>query len=97
MLLKLKKEVRKQVKRLYRQAEKLYKEFGEAEASVEYDTNEVLIRMDKLENELKALREAVNHAKRQKYLERVGNTNRQKSLSELAAGEGKYIVKKPVK
>ena len=97
MILKLKKEVRKQVKKVWKQADKLFREFGEGESSAEYDTNTVLIRMDKLENELKALREAVNYEKKQQYLKRVGGTERQQSLSELAAGEGKYVVKKPVK
>lgn len=78
-----------------KQAEKLFIEFGGGESPAEYDTNTVLIRMDKLENELKALREAVNQAKKQQYLKRVEHTNRQKSLSELAAGEGRYVVKKP--
>ncbi len=78
---------------MYKQAEKLYKEFGEGESSAEYDTNTVLIRMDKLENELKALREAVNNVKKEQYEERVTYAGRQQSLSELAAREGRYIVK----
>lgn len=94
MILTLKKEVKKQIKKVYKQANKLFQEFGEGESSAQYDTNEVLIRMDKLENELKALREAVNYEKKQQYLERTGQIKRQQSLSELAAGEGKYIVKK---
>lgn len=72
MLLCMKKDVKKKVKRLCRQAEKLFKEFGEGKASAEYDTNAVLIRMDKIENELKELRELVNHEKKQQYMERIG-------------------------
>ena len=78
---------------MYKQTEKLFKEFGEGESSAEYDTNTVLIRMDKLENELKALREAVNNAKKEQYEKRTTDSSRRQSLSELAAGEGRYIVK----
>lgn len=72
MLLSMKKDVKKQVKRVCRQAEKLFKEFGEGKSSAEYDTNAVLIRMDKIENELKELRELVNREKKQQYMERIG-------------------------
>lgn len=72
MLLGMKKDVKKQVKRVCKQAEKLFKEFGEGKASAEYDTNVVLIRMDKLEHELKELREQVNREKKQQYMERIG-------------------------
>lgn len=72
MLLSMKKDVKKQVKRVCKQAEKLFKEFGEGKPSAEYDTNVVLIRMDKIENELKELRELVNREKKQQYMERIG-------------------------
>lgn len=76
MVLKLKKEVRKQAKKLNKQAEKLFAEFGGGKKdSVEYDTNTVLLRMDRIEIELKALREAVNHDKQQQYMERMGRGN----------------------
>ena len=65
MLLSMKKDMKKQVKRVCRQTEKLFKEFGEGKSSAEYDTNVVLIRMDKIENELKELREQVNREKKQ--------------------------------
>lgn len=74
MLLSMKKDVKKQVKRVCKQAEKLFKEFGEGKSSVEYDTNVVLIRMDKIENELKELRDLVNREKKQQYMERLGRT-----------------------
>ena len=74
MLLSMKKDMKKQVKRVCRQTEKLFKEFGEGKSSAEYDTNVVLIRMDKIENELKELREQVNREKKQQYMERLGRT-----------------------
>lgn len=89
MVLKLKKEIKKQLKKVCKQTEKLYGEFGAGESSGEFDTNAVLIRMDKLENELKALKEAVNQEKKKQYLERMGRTDRQQSL----AGERKYTLK----
>ena len=81
MVLKLKKEVKKQVKKVCKQTEKLFREFGEGESSAEYDTNAVLILMDKIESELKALRDAVNNEKKQQYLEKIGSTRRNPSLS----------------
>lgn len=75
MLLSMKKDMKKQVKRACRQTEKLFKEFGEGKSSAEYDTNVVLIRMDKIENELKELREQVNREKKQQYMERLGRTS----------------------
>lgn len=74
MLLSLKKNVKKQAKRVCKQTEKLYKEFGEGKkAEAEYfDTNTVLMRMEKVEIELKALRDLVNHEKQQQYMERMG-------------------------
>ncbi len=75
MLLSMKKDMKKQVKRVCRQTEKLFQEFGEGKSSAEYDTNVVLIRMDKIENELKELREQVNREKKQQYMERLGRTS----------------------
>ncbi len=72
MLLSMKKDMKKQVKRVCRQTEKLFKE---GKSSAEYDTNVVLIRMDKIENELKELREQVNREKKQQYMERLGRTS----------------------
>lgn len=77
MVLKLKKEVKKQVKKVEKQTEKLYKEFtGGKKDSPQYDTNAVLLRMDKIDMELKALRDAVNHDKQQQYMERMGRIAR---------------------
>ena len=75
MLLSMKKDVKKQVKRVCRQTEKLFKEFVEGGSSAEYDTNAVLIRMDRIDHELKALRELVNREKKQQYMERMGRSS----------------------
>lgn len=79
MLLSLKKNVKKQAKRVCKQTEKLYKEFGEGKKSSAdyYDTNTVLMRMEKVEIEIKALRDLVNHEKQQQYMERMGKSPQQ--------------------
>ena len=68
MILKLKKDMKKQVKRVNKEMEKLGKKFG----NKEYDTNVVLLKMDQLDSELRALREAVNREKERAYIEKMG-------------------------
>lgn len=68
MILKQTKEVKKQVKRVNKEAEKISKKFS----GKEYDTNVVLLKMDRIENELKALRELVNREKERAYIEKMG-------------------------
>ena len=68
MILSLKKDVKKQVKKVNKEVEKLCKKFSKKE----YDTNVVLIKMDRIESELNALRELVNHEKEQAYIEKMG-------------------------
>ena len=64
MILSLKKEV-----------EKLCKKFDKKE----YDTNVVLIKMDRIESELKTLREMVNREKERAYIEKMGGILPKKS------------------
>ena len=47
MILKLKKDMKKQVKRVNKEMEKLGKKFDKKE----YDTNVVLLKMDQLDSE----------------------------------------------
>ena len=68
MILKLKKDMKKQVKRVNKEMEKLGKKFG----GKEFDTNVVLLKMDQLDSELKSLREAVNREKERAYIEKMG-------------------------
>ena len=68
MILSLKKDVRKQVKQVNKEVEKLCKKFDKKE----YDTNVVLIKMDRIESELKTLREMVNREKERAYIEKMG-------------------------
>lgn len=72
MILKLKKDVRKQAKRVVKEAEKL----GRKLDGKEYDTNVALIKMDRIENELKALRDMVNREKERAYIEKMGGITR---------------------
>lgn len=72
MILKLNKDVKKQVKRVNKEMEKLDKKFG----GKKYDTNVVLLKMDQIESELKALREAVNREKERAYIEKMGGFTR---------------------
>lgn len=72
MILKLKKDMKKQVKRVNKEMEKLCKKFGDKE----YDTNVVLLKMDRIDNELKALREAVNRDKERAYIEKMEGITR---------------------
>lgn len=75
MILSLKKDVRKQAKSVNKEVEKLYKKFNKKE----YDTNVVLIKMDRIENELKTLREMVNREKERAYIEKMGGILPKKS------------------
>lgn len=72
MILKLKKDVKKQAKRVIKETEKLGKKLG----GKEYDTNVALIKMDRIENELKALRDMVNREKERAYIEKMGGISR---------------------
>lgn len=72
MILKLKKDVKKQAKRVVKEAEKL----GRKLDGKEYDTNVALIKMDRIENELKALRDMVNREKERAYIEKMGGITR---------------------
>lgn len=78
MILKLKKSVRKQAKCVHKETEKLFKKLSDKDAGT-FDTNDVLIRMDRITDELKALREVVNLEKEQAYLERMGGIPRQRT------------------
>lgn len=75
MILSQKKDVRKQAKNVNKEVEKLYKKFNKKE----YDTNVVLIKMDRIENELKTLREMVNREKERAYIEKMGGILPKKS------------------
>ena len=75
MILSLKKDVRKQVKQENKEVEKLCKKFDKKE----YDTNVVLIKMDRIESELKTLREMVNREKERAYIEKMGGILPKKS------------------
>ena len=81
MILKLKKSVRKQAKCVHKETEKLYKRLSEKGSS--FDTNDVLIRMDRITDELKALRDVINKEKEQAYLEKLGGITRSKPKSPL--------------
>jgi len=72
MILKLKKDVKKQGKCVCKETEKLWKQLKGKDSSKRFDTNEVLMTADKLEDELKTLREAINRAKEREYIERMG-------------------------
>ena len=72
MILKLKKDVKKQGKCVRKEAEKLWERLKGKDSSGRFDTNDVLITADKLEDELKTLREMINRAKEQEYIERMG-------------------------
>ena len=75
MILSLKKDVRKQAKNVNKEVEKLYKKFNKKE----YDTNVVLIKMVRIENELNTLREMVNREKERAYIEKMGGILPKKS------------------
>lgn len=75
MILSLKKDVRKQAKSVHKEVEKLCKKFDKKE----YDTNVVLIKMDRIENELKTLREMINREKERAYIEKMGGILPKKS------------------
>lgn len=79
MILKLKKSVRKQAKCVHKETEKLYKKLSDKGASAKFDTNDVLIRMDRITEELKTLKKVINQEKEQAYLERMGEIARSKS------------------
>lgn len=79
MILKLKKSVRKQAKRVHKETEKLFQGLSDKETSPTFDTNDVLIRMDRIADELKALRDVINQEKEQAYMERMGMAPRQNS------------------
>lgn len=68
MILSLKKDVKKQAKRVNKETEKLCKKLDDKE----YDTNVVLLKMDRIESELKTLRDLINQEKKQAYLEKIG-------------------------
>ena len=74
MILKLKKSVRKQAKCVHKETEKLYKKLSDKGDSAKFDTNEVLLRLDRITDELKALREAVNREKERAYIEKMGGS-----------------------
>lgn len=81
MILKLKKSVRKQAKCVHKETEKLFKRLSDKGSSAKFDTNDVLIRMDRITDELKALRDLINKEKEQAYLEKLGAITRQKPKS----------------
>ncbi len=86
MILRLKKNVRKQAKRLHKETEKLYKKLsdkGSKGSSAKFDTNDVLLKMDGIENELKELRNVINQEKEQAYLEKMGDITRLKAKTTL--------------
>ncbi|MCI8788959.1 MAG: hypothetical protein HFH92_07615 [Lachnospiraceae bacterium] len=58
-----------------KEVEKLCKKFDKKE----YDTNVVLIKMDRIESELKTLREMVNREKERAYIEKMGGILPKKS------------------
>lgn len=78
MILKLKKSVRKQAKCVHKETEKLFKTLKSKDSSAAFDTNDVLIRMDRITDELKTLRDVINQEKEQAYMERIGNITGQK-------------------
>lgn len=77
MILKLKKSVRKQAKCVHKETEKLFQRLSDKESTPTFDTNDVLIRMDRIEAELKTLRDVINQEKEQAYMERMGMAPRQ--------------------
>ena len=79
MILKLKKSVRKQAKCVHKETEKLYKKLSDKGDSAKFDTNEVLLRLDRITDELKALREVINTEKERAYLEKLGGIPLRKS------------------
>ena len=78
MILKLKKSVRQQAKRVHKESEKLFKKLRDKGSSATFDTNDVLLRMDRITDELNTLRDVINQEKEQTYLERMGAVSRQK-------------------
>lgn len=78
MILKLKKSVRKQAKCVHKETEKLFKTLKGKDSSATFDTNDVLIRMDRITDELKNLRDVINQEKEKAYMERIGDITRQK-------------------
>ena len=78
MILKLKKSVRKQAKCVHKESEKLFKKLRDKGSSATFDTNDVLLRMDRITDELNTLRDVINQEKEQTYLERMGAVSRQK-------------------
>ena len=75
MILSLNEGVRKQAKNVSKQAKELRALLNSEEICAEYDTNAVLIQMDKIENELSALRDLINREKEQAYIEKLQGTS----------------------
>ena len=78
MILKLKKSIRKQAKCVHKETEKLFKKLRDKGSSASFDTNDVLLRMDRITDELKALRDVINQEKEHAYLERLSGVSGQK-------------------
>lgn len=79
MILKLKKSVRKQAKCVHKETEKLFKTLKSKDSSAAFDTNDVLIRMDRITDELKTLRDVINQEKEQAYMDKMGTISPRKS------------------
>ncbi len=71
MILSLNEGVRKQAKSISKQAKELRALLDSEEICAEYDTNAVLIQMDKIQDELGALRDLVNREKERTYIEKL--------------------------
>ena len=71
MILSLNEGVRKQAKSISKQAKELRALLDSEEICAEYDTNAVLIQMDKIQDELGALRDLDNREKERNYIEKL--------------------------
>ena len=71
MILHLKKSIKKQAKVLRKETEKICKKLEGKGSSAEFDTNAVLIKMDSIESELRALREVINYEKERAYVKKM--------------------------
>ena len=76
MILSLKKDIRKQAKRVHKETKKLYETLSSKKSSATYDTNAILLKLDGIESELKTLREVINREKEKAYIERSGKLPR---------------------
>ena len=76
MILSLKKDIRKQAKRVHKETKKLYETLSSKKSSATYDTNAILLKLDGIESELKTLREVINREKEKAYIERIGKLPR---------------------